>query len=124
MPRIYYSQRPEDLMRQYNSVVIRWDIQEEPTQTTEGGQQPQWSAYQAVVFAPISQNKVVETVLTKTFPSNDEQKLINEYNAAQFGLYNDGEMEQKIQRYKRFLQDRAALKSEIERICNENGITE
>ena len=69
-----------------------------------------------------TQNIFIEEIFTQLYGNDYENKLINEYNAAKMGLYPDGEMEQKITRYRAFLQERAERKAEIERICNENGI--
>ena len=124
MIKTYYSQQPPEFERGQQYAVIRLDINEEPAvaaaDETEGG--PQWSAYEFRRYEPITQNLFIELIFTALYGNDYENKLINEYNAAKMGLYPDGEMEQKITRYRAFLQERAARKAEIERICNENGI--
>jgi len=124
MIKTYYSQQPPKFERGKQCAIIRLDINEEPAAAaadgTEGG--PQWSAYEFRRYKPITQNIFIEEIFTRLYGNDYENKLINEYNAAKMGLYPDGEMEQKITRYRAFLQERAERKAEIERICNENGI--
>lgn len=124
MIKTYYSQQPPEFERSKQYAIIRLDINEEPTvaaaDETEGG--PQWSAYEFRRYEPITQNIFIEEIFTRLYGNDYENKLINEYNAAKMGLYPDGEMEQKITRYRAFLQERAERKAEIERICNEYGI--
>lgn len=124
MIKTYYSQQPTEFERGKQYAIIRLDINEEPTvaaaDETEGDLQ--WSAYEFRRYEPITQNIFIEEIFTRLYGNDYENKLINEYNAAKMGLYPDGEMEQKITRYRAFLQERAERKAEIERICNENGI--
>ena len=51
-----------------------------------------------------------------------EDKLINEYNAANLGIYDEETSRSMIERYTAFLANRKAMKQEIERICIENNI--
>jgi hypothetical protein len=124
MIKTYYSQQPTKFERGKQCAIIRLDINKESVvaaaDETEGD--PQWSAYEFRRYEPITQNIFIEEIFTRLYGNDYENKLINEYNAAKMGLYPDGEMEQKITRYRAFLQERAERKAEIERICNENGI--
>jgi len=124
MIKTYYSQQPTEFERGKQCAIIRLDINKESVvaaaDETEGD--PQWSAYEFRRYEPITQNIFIEEIFTRLYGNDYENKLINEYNAAKMGLYPDGEMEQKITRYRAFLQERAERKAEIERICNENGI--
>lgn len=124
MIKTYYSQQPPEFERGKQCAIIRLDINEEPTAATADGTEggPQWSAYEFRRYEPITQNIFIEEIFTRLYGNDYENKLINEYNAAKMGLYPDGEMEQKITRYRAFLQERAERKAEIERICNDNGI--
>jgi hypothetical protein len=124
MKRTYYSERPPEFERQKFSAVLRLDIQEHPANGEAQGDTPQFSALEFRLADPYAQqqNAFVETAFVNLFGNDYEAKLINEYNAAKLGLYPDGVMEQKITRYRAFLQERAAYKSEIERICNDHGI--
>lgn len=122
--KTYYTNQPAEFERGKLSATLRLDINEEPavggSDETEGG--PQWSAFEFRLYEPITQNNFVEQAFTELYGNDYENKLINEYNAAKMGMYPDGEMEQKITRYRAFLNERAERKAEIERICNENGI--
>lgn len=122
--KTYYTNQPPEFERGKFSATLRLDIQQEPAVAAdemEAG--PQWSAYEFTIYEPITQNLFIELIFTALYGNDYENKLINEYNAAKMGLYPDGEMEQKITRYRAFLQERAARKAEIERICNEHGIS-
>lgn len=123
--KTYYTNQPAEFEREKFRAVLRLQIGEEPavggSDETEGG--PQWSAYEFTLYEPVTQNNFVEQAFTELYGNDYENKLINEYNGAKMGLYPDGEMEQKITRYRAFLQERAEYKAEIERICNENGIS-
>ncbi len=78
-----------------------------------------------VIWAPVSANKITEAVLTHLWSANYEQKLANEYNAANLGLYGAKTSEAakaKIQAYTDFLTARAAVKTQIDEDCEELGI--
>ena len=60
--------------------------------------------------------------MTLMYGNDYENKLLNEYNAAILGIYDPDTSNAMIERYKAFLANRKAMKAEIERICNENGI--
>ena len=124
MKRTYYSEMPPEFEREKFSAVLRLDIQDESANIEAQGDTPQFSALEFRLADPYAQqqNAFVETAFVNIFGNDFEAKLINEYNAAKLGLYPDGEIEQEITRYRSFLQERAAYKSEIERICNEHGI--
>ena len=48
--------------------------------------QEQWKCEEATVWAPLSSNKITETVITEKWDNNREQKLVNEFNAANLGM--------------------------------------
>lgn len=83
-------------------------------------------SYQEVtVWSPVTSNKITEAVITEVCDHNYEQKLVNEYNAAQLGLYGSktGEEAKKhIDVYTEYLNTRAALKAQIDTDCAELGI--
>lgn len=125
--RTYYNQRPAEFERDKFRATIRLDIKEEAKVSGEAfvdeTESTQWSALEFNHYEPITQNLFIELIFTELYGNDYENKLINEYNAAKMELYPDGEMEQKITRYRNFLQERAAYKAEIERICNEHNIS-
>ena len=59
-------------------------------------------------------------------PVSHEQKLVNEYNAANLGLVGGSKTSDAaktaIARYKEFLEQRTALKSMVDADCEELGI--
>lgn len=130
----FYDNKPSKLEAIGNgSFAYRYNIQEaekpaqsDNTEATEQAQaQTQWVCEEVIVWSPLSANKITEKVLTEKFENNFEQKLVNEYNAAQLGLYGEktGEEAQKrIQAYTDFLTERAALKSQVDADCAELGI--
>lgn len=137
MRRSYYDAKPSKFEAVGNgSYIYRWDIQEEETQMQvmpEGEEQPvadlthtQYSCYEVIVWAPISSNKITEAVIRSMWDANYEQKLINEYNAANLGVYGGSktsdEAKEKISIYKDFLAERATLKSQIDVDCAELNI--
>lgn len=69
------------------------------------------------VFAPLTANGITQAVIADKWPSDYEQKIINEYNAAQLGLYDEKTTEAKIAAYKEFLSERAAIKTYIDEEC-------
>ena len=84
-----------------------------------------FDADEVVVWSPITANKITEAVIGYLWPPNYEQKLINEYNAAQIGQYGsllDSEAQNKVNAYRTFLQERAAIKAHIDADCAALGI--
>lgn len=123
MQRTYYSEKPTEILKAKQMLFYRWDIQETEATTEDGEKYLQYSANEVRVYAPFSQNKIIETVFTKAFGNDYENKLINEYNSAVNGLYdNDDVIAEKINRYSNFLKQRIALKQRIEEVCQQYGI--
>ena len=83
---------------------------------------PQWSATVIPTCEPLTQNKFIEAAMSLIYGNDYEDKLINEYNAAALGIYDAETSAAMVERYKAFLANRKAMKTEIERICIENGI--
>ena len=75
------------------------------------------------MWIPLTPNRITAAVITEAFPSDYEQKLLNEYNAANLGMIPDrDETEKRRQAYTDFLRRRAELKKEIDAFCAEQGI--
>ena len=110
------------------SYLYRWDIhselQEQPSEDGEGvTTRLVWVAEEVTVWMPLTPNRITAAVITEAFPSDYEQKLLNEYNAANLGMIPDREeTEKRRQAYTDFLRRRAALKNEIDAFCAEQGI--
>ena len=129
----FYDNQPKKLEAVGNgSFRYRYNIREEekPVQASENSEtaqeaqaQPQWVCEEVTVWAPLSANKITEKVLTERWDGNYEQKLLNEYNAANLGMIPDREeTEKRRQAYTDFLRRRAELKNEIDAFCAEQGI--
>lgn len=121
MTTTYYTNQPAEFFRDKYHAEIRLGIQQEPT-TNEDTDTPQWSATVIPSCEPLSQNKFIEAAMSLIYGNDYEDKLINEYNAAALGIYDQVTSAAMIERYKAFLANRKAMKAEIERICIENGI--
>ena len=123
----YYDMKPSKYEAVGNgSYIYRWNIQEvSAPESSDGGQRTQWQCEEVIVWPPVSSNKITEAVVSHLWPSNYEQKLINEYNAANLGVYgaaSSTEASAKIAKYTEFLQARAAVKTQIDADCAELGI--
>lgn len=131
----YYDHQPSVFEAVGNgSTRYRFNIQEvevENNQTSgeesqSEGQVTQWKCDEVVVFAPLSANKITQAVISHKWDSDYEQKLINEYNAANLGLIGGSktsdEAKAKINAYKDMLTERASLKVQIDADCAEHGI--
>ena len=110
------------------SYPYRWDIhaekQEQPSEDGEGVTTSLvWVAEEVTVWMPLTPNRITAAVITEAFPADYEQKLLNEYNAANLGMIPDKEeTEKRRQAYTDFLRRRAELKKEIDDFCAEQGI--
>ena len=113
------------------SYIYRWNIEQVDAPASADAEEEsaeprkQWQCEEVVIWAPVSANKITEAVLTHLWPANYEQKLANEYNAANLGLYGAKTSEAakaKIQAYTDFLTARAAVKTQIDEDCEELGI--
>ena len=113
------------------SFLYRYNIVEVAPETPEGESEEQeqkahWECDEVTVWAPVTANKITEAVLTANWSVDREQKLANEYNAANLGLYGGSktsdEAKAKIAAYKTFLEERAALKAQVDADCAELGI--
>ena len=98
--------------------VEQTDTQQETAEETR----KQWQCEEVTVWSPVSSNKITQAVIADRWDSDYEQKLVNEYNGAQLGVYTDEEAEAIIAKYKAFLTERAELKKTIDADCEELDI--
>lgn len=83
----------------------------------------QYECQEVIVWEPITSNKITEAVIADKWDGNQEQKLINEYNAIQLGITTDkAEISIKTAAYKEFLVERARLKAIVDADCKTLGI--
>ena len=122
MRKTYYNEQPAEFFRDKYHAEIRLYINEDPSPITEEGEPLQWSATVIPANEPLSQNKFIESAMTMIYGNDYEDKLINEYNAANLGIYDEETSLAMVERYKAFLATRKTMKAEIERICIKNNI--
>lgn len=126
----YYDNQPVKLQAVGNgSYIYRFNIRkvEQTAITDEILIRERWECEEVIVWAPLSSNKIAETVITDKWDNNREQKLVNEFNAANLGLYGgmktSEEAKAKISAYKEYLEARVALKAQVDADCIELGIS-
>lgn len=89
----------------------------------EESSKTQYECQEVTVWEPITSNKITEAVIADKWDSNQEQKLINEYNAIQLGITTDkAEIASKTAAYKEFLAERVRLKAIVDADCKTLGI--
>lgn len=99
----------------------RWDIKE-AAMGTEEEPRTYWECQEVVVYAPLSSNKIVKAVIAEKWGLDVENKMLNEFNAAQLGIYDEATAQAKIAKYKAFLSERAAIKAQVDNDCKAHGI--
>lgn len=131
----FYDNKPSVLEAVGNgSYKYRFDITEKTPEaaatssddsSAQEEQKTQWQCQEVTVWSPVTSNKITEAVITELYDNNYEQKLVNEYNAAQLGMYGEktGEEAQKrINAYTEYLSTREKLKAQVDADCAELGI--
>lgn len=126
---VYYDTMPPVMEAVGNgSFRYRWNIREEQVEVPEAeGEETRtitrWNAQEATVWMPLTPNRITAAVIKEAWSPDYEQKLLNEYNAANLGMIPDREeTEKRRQAYTDFLRRRAELKNEIDAFCAEQGI--
>ena len=122
--RAYYDLKPAKVYRLKQGVCrYVYDIEKHTVDNGDGVQpMTQWSGEEVEVAEPLTSNRITQAVIAARWDADYEQKLINEYNAAKLGLYDDDTAAAKIDAYEAFLRERAALKAQIDADCEELGI--
>lgn len=106
MNRIYSDKIPSTIERDSNGYYLyRWDIQTEQRDEYIG-----YSYYEVIVWPTLTANKILETCINELWGTDVEAKKLNDYNAALLGLLD----ERYVSVYKEFLQQRKALKEQVE----------
>ena len=134
----FYDQKPSKLEAVGNgSYLYRFNIEEQTIEeqssevengsATAGSQtRTQWQCDEVTIYAPLSANKITEAVIASICPATHEQKLVNEYNAANLGMVGGSktseEAKKRIAAYKEFLEYRNTLKTQVDEDCAELGI--
>lgn len=128
---VFYDHKPSKIEAVGDgSYRYRWNIEEEvETLNAEGVTQPvetrvQWKCDEVIV-PRLNSNVIVEAVIAYGWSASREQKLVNDYNSAQLGLYGAKTSEAakaKIAAYTEFLNSRNELKAQVDADCAELGI--
>ena len=131
----FYDNRPSVLEAVGNgSFKYRFDITEKTPEATatssddssaQEEQKTQWQCEEVTVWSPVTSNKITKAVITEVCDHNYEQKLVNEYNAAQLGMYGEKtseEAQKRINAYTEYLSTREKLKAMVDADCAELGI--
>ena len=119
----FYDAKPSVLEAVGNgSYLYHYNIKEVTTTSEDDETRTQWQCDEVVVWQPINANRVTQAAIADRWDSNYEQKLINEYNGAQMGLYGGSaksdEAKAIIAKYTEFLTERTALKAQIDADCD------
>ena len=122
--RAYYDLKPAKVYRLKQGVCrYVYDIEKHTVDNGDGVQpMTQWSGEEVEVAEPLTSNRITQAVIAARWDADYEQKLINEYNAAKLGLYDDDTAAAKIDAYEAFLRERAEIKAQIDADCEELGI--
>lgn len=104
------------------SYTYRWGIKEVEVADGNGSEETtkKWECEEVIVWGTVTIDKLTEAVIGKVCPIGREQKLINEFNAANLGVYgakSSAEAQEKITAYKDFLTERNALKAQVDADC-------
>lgn len=120
--KTYYNEKPAVIEAVGNGGwYYRWDIKE-VTIDIEEQPRTQWQCEQVIVYAPLTSNKIVQAVIAEVWGLDIENKMLNEYNGAQLGIYDEATAAEKVAKYKQFLAERNALKAQVDADCKEAGI--
>ena len=128
-----YDAKPSKLEAVGNgSYLYRFNIEEKTVEHFAEGTdeavetRSSWECEEVTVWSPLTSNKITEAVIGTLCSVSHEQKLVNEFNAANLGLVGGSKTSDSaktaIARYKEFLEQRAALKSMVDADCEELGI--
>lgn len=126
--KVIYDNEPSVLEAVGNgSHRYHYDIKAVETESAEKSSgtesKTQYECQEVIVWEPLTSNKITEAVIAEKWDGNQEQKLINEYNAIQLGITTDKtEIANKTTAYKEFLEERVRLKAIVDADCKTLGI--
>lgn len=83
-----------------------------------------WQYDSLRVEYPRTRKNIYATLLEARYPQDVQQKLINDYQAAQMEILDEDEAAEAEAAYTAFLQDRKAIKAMVKADCLENNIPE
>ena len=95
----------------YNTDIQQVEVTDEQSEKTT----TQWEALQYVIHNPLTKANIKREVILDHWDKDEQEKFINEYNAAKMGLIADEEESTKvIERYTKFLEYRTSLLAELD----------
>lgn len=108
-----YSSKPEVLQNQNNgSWLYNYDITSViKSDPQTGAEQEEWECNQVIIWGEVTKKKVKTAIITSEISSDDEKKLINDYNAFKEGVLTN---ESYRQNYLSFLERRKAIKEMVD----------
>ena len=116
MKEVFYSEKPSVFQTYENGEVqYRWDIEEVISDNIS-----QWKCKEVTIYAPIAKEQLTQAVITSIWDNDLEKKLINDYNGAKAGLFDTATKAKYIANYTSFLNERKAIKEQIDIDWNEN----
>lgn len=83
-----------------------------------------WQHDSLRVEYPKTRKNIYATLLEARYPQDVQQKLVNDYQAAELGILEDEEADEAVAAYRAFLTDRKAIKAMVKEDCLENNIPE
>lgn len=121
MKRAFYDARPLVFESVGNgSYKYRWDIQEEQKEREDGSMNTFYTCLEVTVWGTVTRTKVKQTAIDELWGKGVEEKFINDYNAAVLGVLD----ESYKQAYLAFLEERKALKEQIDADLVPLGVSE
>lgn len=118
-----YDNQPEVLGALGNGAYrYRWDISEVEMEIGHDEVAKKWQCEEVTVWPTLTANKITKAVISEIWPSDYEQKLVNEYNAAQLGVYDEDTATKKVEQYRAFLVERNRIKAQVDNDCEALGI--
>ena len=118
-----YDNQPEVLGELGNGAYrYRWNISEVEMEMGHDEVAKKWQCEEVTVWPTLTANKITKAVIAELWPSDYEQKLVNEYNAAQLGVYDEATATKKVEQYRTFLVERNRIKAQMDNDCEALGI--
>lgn len=123
---IHYDFKPEKLQANGDgSYTYRWDIKEIQVESNSPenleadpkavNTVAKWTCDEVVVWGTVTNDKLKEAVINHLWGSDKEAKLINDYNAVQFGILG----EEFAAPYMEYLRKRKEMKDLVDTDCVE-----
>ena len=118
-----YDNQPEVLGALGNGAYrYRWNISEVEMEMGNDEVAKKWQCEEVTVWPTLTANKITKAVISEIWPSDYEQKLVNEFNAAQLGVYDEATATKKVEQYRIFLVERNRIKAQVDKDCEALGI--